>query len=110
MWRQWSWSWTAPPGEHVLRVRTLGRSRVQPDGAEPPYPVGVRGYHSRRVSVAAGKVGRRPVRALADDSRDRLVLAARGVAAWRDRGFPPAPRFPAPEPASSASRRVGTPA
>ena len=97
MWRQWSLSWQAAPGEHVLRVRALGRRRRQPGGHEPPYPVGSRGYHDRRVTAAAGgRRQRRVARAAADDIRDRLLLAARGLAAWRARGFPPTPQFPAP--------------
>jgi hypothetical protein len=101
MWRQWRWMWAAAPGEHVVRARALGRRRRQPGGAEPPYPVGVRGYHERRVSVSAHARGRRPLQALADDARGRVLLAARGVVAWRDRGFPPAPRFPAPRTSAS---------
>jgi DMSO/TMAO reductase YedYZ molybdopterin-dependent catalytic subunit len=97
MWRQWSFAWQAAPGEHVVRVRALGRRRRQPDGAEPPYPVGARGYHTHRLSVdAAKRPGRQPVREFLDDLTGRLVLAGRGAAAWHDRGFPPPPRFPAP--------------
>jgi DMSO/TMAO reductase YedYZ molybdopterin-dependent catalytic subunit len=96
MWRQWQLSWDASPGEHVLRVRAIGRRRRQPEDEEPPYPVGSRGYDAHRVTVARGARGRRLVRAALDDARGRLVLAARGFAAWRERGFPPAPRFPAP--------------
>ena len=98
MWRQWRMSWTARSGEHAVRVRTIGRRRRQPDGAEPPYPVGARGYDVHRVTVGAGKRRRKLARAAADDLRDRLVLGARGVVAWHDRGFPPTPRFPAPPP------------
>jgi DMSO/TMAO reductase YedYZ molybdopterin-dependent catalytic subunit len=101
MWRQWRLDWDAPPGEHVLRVRAIGRRRRQPDGAEPPYPVGSRGFDEHRVTVAAGSTRRRRVvHAAADDARDRLVLAARGLKAWRDRGYPPTPQFPPPKAAS----------
>jgi DMSO/TMAO reductase YedYZ molybdopterin-dependent catalytic subunit len=97
MWRQWQIRWDAPPGEHVLRARAIGRRRRQPDGNEPPYPVGSRGYHEHRVTVAAGsKVTLQLRRAFLDDARGRLLLGARGLKAWRDRGYPPAPRFPAP--------------
>jgi DMSO/TMAO reductase YedYZ molybdopterin-dependent catalytic subunit len=104
MWRQWSWTWAATTGEHVLRARTIGRDRTQPGGAEPPYPVGVRGYHERRVSVVEGGSGSRRLAALVDDARERLVLAGRGATAWRDRGFPPTPSFPAPLPGRSPHR------
>jgi DMSO/TMAO reductase YedYZ molybdopterin-dependent catalytic subunit len=99
MWRQWRLACNLPAGEHVLQARAIGRRRRQPEGSEPPYPVGSRGYHEHRVTVAAG--ARRPVRltyAAVDDARARLLLGARGLKAWRDRGFPPAPRFPAPTP------------
>ena len=96
MWRQWHLEWDAPPGEHRLRVRALGRRRRQPEGPEPPYPVGSRGYDEHRVTVVAGGGRRRLGRAAADDLRDRLLLAARGLKAWRDRGYPPTPSFPAP--------------
>jgi DMSO/TMAO reductase YedYZ molybdopterin-dependent catalytic subunit len=101
MWRQWRLTWNAEPGEHELRVRAIGRRRAQPDADEPPYPVGSRGYDAHRVTVAAGARRRRRVgRAAADDAVARLRLAARGLAAWRERGFPPTPRFPAPPPPS----------
>jgi DMSO/TMAO reductase YedYZ molybdopterin-dependent catalytic subunit len=97
MWRQWQLRWDAPPGEHVLRARAVGRRRRQPEGSEPPYPVGSRGYHEHRVTAAAGKAGVRLGRAALDDARGRLLLGVRGLKAWRDRGYPPAPRFPAPQ-------------
>jgi DMSO/TMAO reductase YedYZ molybdopterin-dependent catalytic subunit len=97
MWRQWQLEWDAAPGDHVVRVRAIGRRRRQPEGSEPPYPVGSRGYDEHRVSVTPGGGGRRDTRrAAVDDVRDRLLLAARGLKAWRDRGYPPTPRFPAP--------------
>ncbi|MEA2430069.1 MAG: hypothetical protein QOI19_542 [Thermoleophilaceae bacterium] len=100
MWRQWRLAWDAEPGEHVVRVRAIGRRRRQPEESEPPYPVGSRGYDAHRVTVAHGARRRRRVaRAVADDAWARLVLAARGLAAWHERGFPPTPRFPAPPPA-----------
>jgi hypothetical protein len=100
MWRQWSFAWDAAAGEHVLSVRTVGRTRVQPGAVEPPYPVGSRGHHEVRVTVATGGASMR-ARALVDDVRERVLLAGRGIAAWRERGFPPAPRFPAPARAGS---------
>src|SRR3954470_20892213 len=97
LWRQWRFEWNAAAGEHLLRVRAVGRRRRQPDGSEPPYPVGSRGYHEHRVTVAAGSRARsRVAGAAADDACERLLLGARGVKAWLDRGYPPAPRFPAP--------------
>ncbi|WP_433687196.1 molybdopterin-dependent oxidoreductase [Micromonospora carbonacea] len=51
-WVQWSWQWTATPGEHTLQVRatdadgetqTERRQRVDPDGAT--------GWHTVRVTV-----------------------------------------------------------
>jgi hypothetical protein len=97
MWRQWRLSWHAAPGDHALRVRAVGRRRLQPEDEEPPYPVGSRGYDVHRVTIAPGARSRRNVaRAVADDAWARVTLAARGLAAWRERGFPPAPRFPAP--------------
>jgi DMSO/TMAO reductase YedYZ molybdopterin-dependent catalytic subunit len=97
MWRQWRLEWDAPPGDHLLRVRALGRRRRQPEGPEPPYPVGSRGYDDHRVTIAAGSRQRRDLaRAAGDDVRGRLLLAARGLRAWRDRGYPPTPSFPPP--------------
>lgn len=98
MWRQWGLSCELPAGEHVVRARAIGRRRRQPDGCEPPYPVGSRGYDEHRVTVANGAAGggRRIALAAADDARERLMLGLRGLKAWRDRGYPPAPRFPAP--------------
>jgi DMSO/TMAO reductase YedYZ molybdopterin-dependent catalytic subunit len=100
MWRQWQLRWDAPPGDHVLRARAIGRRRRQPEGNEPPYPVGSRGYHELRVTAAAGKAGVRLGRAALDDARGRLLLGARGLKAWRDRGYPPTPQFPAPQASS----------
>jgi DMSO/TMAO reductase YedYZ molybdopterin-dependent catalytic subunit len=97
MWRQWQIPWDAPPGEHVLRARAIGRRRRQPEGSEPPYPVGSRGYHEHRVTAASESDARlRLGHAFLDDLRGRLLLGARGLKAWRDRGYPPAPQFPAP--------------
>jgi hypothetical protein len=97
MWRQWRLDWDAPAGEHTLRVRTIGRRRRQPEGSEPPYPVGSRGYDERRVSVEPGNGRRRQTgHAVVDDVRARLHLGVRGLKAWHDRGYPPTPRFPPP--------------
>jgi DMSO/TMAO reductase YedYZ molybdopterin-dependent catalytic subunit len=105
MWRQWQIRWEAPPGEHVLRARAIGRRRRQPEGQEPPYPVGSRGYHEHRVTAAAGSKARvRLGRAFVDDLRGRFVLGARGLKAWHDRGWPPTPQFPAPARHSPAPR------
>ena len=101
MWRQWRIDWDAESGEHRLRARTLGRDTQQKEHEAPPYPVGSSGYHEIRVAVTADPAGRADISrahiaARADDLRDRLALAALGLRSWRDRGFPPAPRFPAP--------------
>jgi DMSO/TMAO reductase YedYZ molybdopterin-dependent catalytic subunit len=105
LWRQWRLDWEAPPGEHTVRVRAIGRRRRQPEGVEPPYPVGVRGYHEHRLTVATGaQPGRRRALEAIDDARGRLLLGVRGVTAWRERGFPPAPQFPAPQPAAAPRR------
>lgn len=68
---------------------------------QPPYPTGASGYHTVRVSASD-----QPRRALDrfkartapgwDDLAARARLAAMAPAAWRRRGFPPSPRFPAP--------------
>lgn len=103
MWRQWRLSWAPAPGEHVLRVRAVGRGARQSGDPAPPYPTGSSGYHEIRVTVSE-----RPPRtwdrwlsttdAAADDLRGRIALAASAPPAWRQRGYPPAPRFPAPLP------------
>src|SRR3954452_559808 len=102
LWRQWRLRWDAAAGEHVLRVRAIGRRRRQPEGPVPPYPVGSRGYDEHRVTVAAsnGTTRRHLARAAGDDARERILLGARGIRAWRDRGYPPTPRFPAPQASS----------
>jgi DMSO/TMAO reductase YedYZ molybdopterin-dependent catalytic subunit len=107
MWRQWRLEFQAQPGEHVLRARAIGRRRRQPEGLEPPYPVGSRGYDEHRVTVARSAGRRRIVRAAADDARGRLLLGVRGLKAWRDRGYPPAPRFPAPVATSAPAAARG---
>ncbi|MEU7144296.1 molybdopterin-dependent oxidoreductase [Nocardia sp. NPDC046473] len=51
-WRQWTWSWTATPGPHTLRVRATDRSgTVQTDHRTPPFPDGSTGWHSRVITV-----------------------------------------------------------
>lgn len=106
MWRQWRWAWPALPGPHELRVRTHGRDRAQGGDPEPPYPVGSSGWHTARVHVTPGaSTARRRAlgraTAAADDVRRRATLGAAAVPAWRARGFPPAPRFPAPRTATT---------
>jgi DMSO/TMAO reductase YedYZ molybdopterin-dependent catalytic subunit len=52
-WRQWSLTWDAGPGEHVLQVRaTDAEGRVQTADQAPPAPDGATGWHSIRVRVA----------------------------------------------------------
>lgn len=51
-WRQWSWEWDVPPGQHTLRVRaTDGTGEVQTDQEAPPFPDGASGWHSVAVEV-----------------------------------------------------------
>jgi DMSO/TMAO reductase YedYZ molybdopterin-dependent catalytic subunit len=51
-WRQWSWEWDAPAGEHRLQVRaTTADGEVQTSDAAPPAPDGSTGWHSVSVDV-----------------------------------------------------------
>ena len=51
-WRQWTWSWQATPGEHVLRVRaTDGAGEVQTGSAAPPFPSGATGWDEATITV-----------------------------------------------------------
>jgi DMSO/TMAO reductase YedYZ molybdopterin-dependent catalytic subunit len=51
-WRQWRWVWSAPPGDHVLRVRaTDGDGEVQTGESARPAPSGATGWHSAVVRV-----------------------------------------------------------
>jgi DMSO/TMAO reductase YedYZ molybdopterin-dependent catalytic subunit len=51
-WAQWSWTWDATPGEHVLTVRaTDRRGEVQTAERAPVDPDGATGHHRRRVVV-----------------------------------------------------------
>lgn len=109
MWRHWRASVNLLPGAHQVRVRTIGRAATQDGEPEPPYPVGTSGYHAVQVTVVDGQIGaaqraRTAARAALDDAFDRVSLAADAVPAWRDRGYPPHPRFPAPAPASVSRR------
>jgi DMSO/TMAO reductase YedYZ molybdopterin-dependent catalytic subunit len=52
VWKQWTWTWEATPGQHVVRARaTDGRGEVQTDRRAPVDPDGATGYPSRRVKV-----------------------------------------------------------
>jgi DMSO/TMAO reductase YedYZ molybdopterin-dependent catalytic subunit len=52
-WVQWSGSWVAAPGQHVLEVRaTDGTGAVQTDEITRPAPGGAHGLH--KVTVSAG--------------------------------------------------------
>lgn len=101
LWRQWRMTWAARPGDHVLRVRTLASGRTQREHVEPPYPVGASGLHTIRLRVLprqptaldAARAGGTAVR---DDLSGRVDLAVTGIRAWASRGYPPAPRWPAP--------------
>ncbi len=51
-WRQWSYSWTATPGVHRLRVRaTDRRGRTQTSIPAPPDPDGATGWHAVTILV-----------------------------------------------------------
>jgi DMSO/TMAO reductase YedYZ molybdopterin-dependent catalytic subunit len=51
-WRQWTWSWQATPGEHLLRVRaTDGAGELQTGSAAPPFPSGATGWDEANVTV-----------------------------------------------------------
>ena len=53
MWRQWSHTWDATPGEHRLAVRvTDATGRPQAVGPADPFPDGAEGYHEIRVTVS----------------------------------------------------------
>ena len=53
-WRQWTWVWDAPEGDHTLEVRaTDGRGVVQTSDQADPAPDGATGWHSRDVEVRA---------------------------------------------------------
>ncbi|MFY1687892.1 molybdopterin-dependent oxidoreductase [Plantactinospora sp. WMMB782] len=52
-WVQWSWRWTADPGEHTLRVRaTDATGAVQTGQSRPVAPDGATGWHTVRVTVS----------------------------------------------------------
>jgi len=103
-WRQWRYEWHAAPGEHHLRVRTLGRAAIQPETPAPPYPEGSSGYHAIRIRVhhelRRQTRPRRQAHRLTDaiaDGRRRLALASMAPPAWLRHGFPRAPDFPGPD-------------
>jgi DMSO/TMAO reductase YedYZ molybdopterin-dependent catalytic subunit len=51
-WRQWSWSWDATPGSHVIRVRaTDGAGDVQTGASARPFPSGATGWDEVNVIV-----------------------------------------------------------
>jgi DMSO/TMAO reductase YedYZ molybdopterin-dependent catalytic subunit len=52
-WVQWSWRWSATPGQHTLQVRaTDATGEVQTDLEAPVEPDGATGWHTVRVEVA----------------------------------------------------------
>ena len=101
LWRQWRLEWAAAAGRHVIRVRALSDGRPQTHEPAPPYPVGSAGHHTitlealPEIAARRSAISTRGGRAR-DDLHARLRLAAAAVPAWRSRGFPPAPRWPAP--------------
>ena len=53
-WRQWSWTWDAEPGEHVLRVRASDASgETQTSQVADVIPDGATGWHEVTVNVRA---------------------------------------------------------
>ncbi|WBB79236.1 molybdopterin-dependent oxidoreductase [Micromonospora sp. WMMD882] len=51
-WVQWSWQWTATPGEHTLQARATDASgATQPEQRRPVAPDGATGWHTVRVTV-----------------------------------------------------------
>jgi hypothetical protein len=51
-WRQWSWTWPATPGLHLLEVRATDRTgEVQTERYAPTAPDGASGYHAIEVQV-----------------------------------------------------------
>ena len=51
-WRQWSYAWDAPPGQHTIRARaTDGTGQTQPEARLSPFPSGAQGWHEIVVSV-----------------------------------------------------------
>lgn len=100
MWRHWRIDCDIAAGDHELQVRTVARDGRTHVHREPPYPVGASGQHRIRVRAASSpSAPRRLAGRLAagsDAASARAELAATGVRAWLERGYPPAPRFPAP--------------
>jgi DMSO/TMAO reductase YedYZ molybdopterin-dependent catalytic subunit len=51
-WVQWSYSWPATAGEHILRVRATDKDgQTQTSTPAPPAPDGATGWHSVQVTV-----------------------------------------------------------
>jgi len=53
-WRQWSWTWHADPGEHVLQVRASDPDGPQTETVADVVPDGATGLHTLHVHVVAG--------------------------------------------------------
>ena len=52
-WRQWTWTWDATPGPHLLEVRATDRTgEVQTGRTAPVAPDGASGYHAVEVEVS----------------------------------------------------------
>jgi DMSO/TMAO reductase YedYZ molybdopterin-dependent catalytic subunit len=52
-WRQWSFRWDAPTGQHTLRARaTDATGTTQPQARLDPFPSGAQGWHEVVVTVA----------------------------------------------------------
>lgn len=51
-WRQWSWKWSALPGNHTLQVRAIdGTGQLQTEQRAQPIPDGASGWHTRQITV-----------------------------------------------------------
>ncbi len=52
-WRQWSYEWSASPGNHMITVRaTDATGQVQTEQSAPPAPDGASGYHTVSINVS----------------------------------------------------------
>ena len=53
-WRQWTWTWPATPGLHLVEVRATDTTgEVQTERTAPVAPDGASGYHAVEVQVGA---------------------------------------------------------
>ena len=51
-WRQWSYAWSATPGQHTVRVRAIDNAgATQTSTPAPPEPDGATGWHAIQVTI-----------------------------------------------------------